>query len=299
MKFPRRLSLTLLVSLTLSTLGPRFGASPAQAGDGNWTGFYIGGNAGYGFGDASNSLAIADGALTDCHFCDNVTAFGSTIDHLIAQDAGSPDLKSHGFSGGLQFGYNWQATNWVYGWEAEVGALHQSGNNDNSFVLPGNTALGPLGGGVCGTTGLETCIGNFSTKVSADWLVSLRPRLGFSFGNTLVYATAGVAVTRLKFEQTYTDNITYPLVGGSTGAGGSVSSSAQAWRAGWVLGGGFEHAFRDHWSIKAEYLYMRFAGVNAAGHLTDGFGSFADFSNSTGHFSTNLVRLGLNYKFGG
>ena len=44
---------------------------------------------------------------------------------------------------------------------------------------------------------------------------------------------------------------------------------------------------------------MRFGGISAAGHLTDGFGSFADFSNGTGHFSSNLVRLGVNYKFGG
>ena len=299
MTFPRRFNLAPLACFVLVSLSTLFVNVPARAGDAHWSGFYIGGNAGYGFGSASNSLGIVDGALTKCHFCDNTIGGGPTIDHLIAQSAGSPELKPHGFSGGLQLGYNWQAANWVYGLEVEAGALHQRDNNGNSFGLIGNTALGPLGGGVCGTTGLESCIGSYSTKVSADWLFSLRPRLGYSFDNTLVYGTAGVAVTRLKFEQTYGDNITYPLVAGSTGAGGSVYSSAQAWRAGWVLGGGIEQALHEHWSLKAEYLYMRFAGVNAAGHLTDGFGSFADFSNSVNHFSSNLVRVGLNYKFGG
>lgn len=270
---------------------------PAFAADANWNGFYIGGNAGYGLGAGANTLNIADGELTNCHFCDNIITPGPTIDRLITQNAGSPDLKPHGFSGGLQAGYNWQSANWVYGAEIDFGAFAQRGTDETSFILPGNTGfIG--GGGVCGATGPETCIGNFSTKLRADWLLTVRPRIGYSFGNTLLYGTFGLAVTQLKFEQTYTDNITYPLVGGSTGAGGYVRTSASAWRAGWVIGAGFEHALRQRWSVKAEYLYMRFPGVSAAGRLTDGFGGFADFSNGIDHFSSNLVRLGLNYKLG-
>lgn len=272
-------------------------ASPALAGDADWSGFYIGGNIGYGTAAGTNGLSITDGLLTNCHFCDNTIGGGPTIDHLVAENAGSPKLKPHGFSGGLQIGYNWQAANWVYGAEVDFGAFRQRGSDDTSFVLPGNTAL--IGGGVCGATGPETCIGNFSTKLSTNWLFTVRPRIGYSFDNTLVYGTAGVAVTRIKFEQTYTDNITYPLVGGSTGAGGYGQSSATAWRAGWVIGAGFEHALRRQWSIKAEYLYMRFPGISATGRLTDGFGGHADFSNGVDHVLSNLIRLGLNYKFGG
>ena len=287
-----------LVPLALLALFALCAAGPAHAGEGDWRGFYVGGNVGYGFGTVGNGLSIADGLGTSCHFCDNTVGGGPTIDHLITENAGSPTLKPHGFSGGLRLGYNWQATHWVYGLEAEAGAFAQRGTDDTSFVLPGNTGL-IAGGGVCGATGPETCIGNFSTKLTTDWLLMLRPRLGYSFGSTLVYGSAGVAITRLKFEQTYTDNITYPLVGGSTGAGGSVHSSASAWRSGWVIGAGFERALQQNWSLKAEYLYMRFAGISAAGHLTDGFGGFADFSNGTGHLSSSLVRAGLNYKFGG
>ena len=262
----------------------------------DWRGFYLGGNVGYGFGTAANSLTITDGPLGNCHFCDNTFGGGPTIDHLVAQDAGSPTLKPHGVTGGLQGGYNWQAASWVYGVEAEAGAFGLRGSNDTSFVLPGNTALGPFGG-VCGATGPETCIGRFSTKLRADWLLTLRPRVGYSFGDLLAYGTAGVALTRLKFDQTYSDNITYPLIGGATGAGGFVHSSAMVWRAGWIVGAGFEHALREQWSIKAEYLYMRFAGITAAGHLTGGVGDFADFSNRTDRVAFNLARLGLNYRF--
>ena len=273
-------------------------AGPAVAADADWRGFYFGGNAGYAAGSSANGLDIADGALSNCHFCDNVFGGGPTVDHLVAQDAGSAHLRPRGFSGGLQFGHNWQQANWVYGAEVDFGAFRQRGKDDTSFVLPGNTALAG-GGGVCGATGPETCIGNFSTKVRADWLLTIRPRIGYSFGQTLVYGTFGVAVTQLKFEQTYTDNITYPLVGGSTGAGGYVRTSASAWRAGWVIGAGFEHALQQRWSVKAEYLYMRFPGISASGRLTDGFGGYADFSNGIDRFSSSLMRLGLNYKFGG
>lgn len=213
--------IVILSRLLVSALFGCVVAGPALAADADWSGFYLGGSAGYAAGSSANNLDIADGALTNCHFCDNIIVPGPTRDRLIAQDAGSPNLKPRGFSGGLHAGYNWQAANWVYGAEIDFGAFRQRGANDNSFILPGNTGF--IGfGGVCGTTGPETCIGNFSTKLRTDWLLTVRPRIGYSFGHTLVYGTLGLAVTQLKFEQTYTDNITYPLVGGSTGAGGYV-----------------------------------------------------------------------------
>jgi outer membrane immunogenic protein len=66
-------------------------------------------------------------------------------------------------------------------------------------------------------------------------------------------------------------------------------------RAGWTLGGGMEGAFGGGWSAKVEYLYIDLgkleqtvtfplAGVNATfnSRVTD-----------------NIVRVGLNYKWGG
>lgn len=273
-------------------------AEPSTGAEYNWRGYYIGGNAGYGWGHANTATTIADGAFLNCHFCDNVFGGGPTVDHLIAQDAGSPKLKPKGFTGGAQLGYNWQIDRWVYGAEIDFNAFDQRGTVNNSFVLPGNTALAG-GGGVCGTTGPETCIGNYSTTIRTEWLLTLRPRIGYAWGNTLVFGTGGLALTRLKFSQTYNDNITYPLlVPPSTGAGGSEHASALATKIGFTLGGGFEQAIADNWSMKAEYLYVRFDGINAAGVLTDGFGGTANFANTVDHLSSNIVRIGLNYRFG-
>lgn len=273
-------------------------AAPAMAAGYNWSGYYTGGNAGYGWSEANVTTRIADGAFLACHFCDNLVVGGPTIDTLIAQQAGSPHLRPQGFTGGAQLGFNWQTGHWVYGAEIDFGAFNQRDTVKNSFVLPGNTGLF-VGGGVCGATGPETCIGNYSTTVKTDWLLTIRPRIGHAFDRTLAYATGGLAVTRLKFSQSYTDNITYPLVPGSTRAGGSERASASAIRPGFVVGGGFEQAMTGNWSLKAEYLYARFRGVNAAGALTDGFGGSANFTNNVDHLSSNIVRVGLNYRFDG
>src|SRR5664279_3393081 len=98
-------------------------AGSAFGADYNWSGFYIGGNAGYGWGRADNAASIADGDFLSCHFCYNTIGGGPTVDHLIAQDAGSPRLKPEGFTGGAQLGYTWQLGHWVYGAELDFNAF--------------------------------------------------------------------------------------------------------------------------------------------------------------------------------
>ena len=89
-----------LVPLALLAL---FAAAPAYAGNGDWRGFYFGGSAGYGFGASSNRLAITDGALTNCHFCDNIFGGGPTVDHLRSRRMPArPTVKPREFGGGLQ-----------------------------------------------------------------------------------------------------------------------------------------------------------------------------------------------------
>jgi outer membrane immunogenic protein len=67
----------------------------------DWTGFYVGGNVGYGWGKQDVSLAGAG--------------------------VGSPSVN--GFLGGGQVGYNWQVNQIVYGVEADLQASGQSGSS--------------------------------------------------------------------------------------------------------------------------------------------------------------------------
>lgn len=256
---------------------------PAQAG-GAWTGFYVGGNAGYAWGNATSNLAIADGPGGTCHFCDT--------DVGLAQSAGSPSFRPGGFTGGLQFGYNWQNNNWVYGLEFDFEGFSQNQTVNNSFGLPANTV-----GNNCFSGGLVLvpCVGNFSTLAKSDWLITIRPRIGYSWDQTLVYATGGMAFTKLSFSQTYSDNVNF-----FNPTGGTETASASQNKVGWVIGAGLEQGIGSNWSLKAEYLYVRFDGLNANGILSDSVvGDRAVFTNNLDHFSSNIVRAGFNYKFGG
>ena len=61
-----------------------------------WTGLYVGGHVGYGWGNADGDFANA--------FLPSAGSYSNDIDGVL---------------GGVQIGYNWQALNWVYGLEAD------------------------------------------------------------------------------------------------------------------------------------------------------------------------------------
>jgi opacity protein-like surface antigen len=83
------------------------------------------------------------------------------------------------------------------------------------------------------------------------------------------------------------------------GASDSGSGSRSETVGGWVVGGGFEYAFSQSWSLKAEYLHVE---------LSRGFADYEiNHAGNTGvtnrvfvHSDQTLqiARVGLNYKFG-
>ena len=73
----------------------------------NWTGFYIGGNAGYSWGRSS-----AD-----------VSYFNTVTGAPIVLPPGSVTSGGFDMNGGIaggQIGYNWQSSNWLFGLEADA-----------------------------------------------------------------------------------------------------------------------------------------------------------------------------------
>ena len=83
----------------------------------DWSGFYIGANAGYGWS----------------HRCLDVTA----INGLGVVDAEGCRNASGGVAGG-QIGYRWQSANWVFGVEAQ-GDWANLRNSNASLFFPGDT----------------------------------------------------------------------------------------------------------------------------------------------------------------
>jgi len=64
-----------------------------------------------------------------------------------------------------------------------------------------------------------------------------------------------------------------------------------------VVGAGIEQALARNWTVKAEYPYVRFDGINARSGTADAIGDSANFANNTGHFASDIGRLSANYKF--
>ena len=74
-------------------------------------------------------------------------------------------------------------------------------------------------------------------------------------------------------------------------------------RVGWTAGVGTEYAFGGGWSLKAEYLYVDLGRATATStNLVTFAGTGLSPSNVYTHsvdLKSNIVRVGVNYKFGG
>ncbi len=160
----------------------------------SWTGFYVGVNVGYAWGDDSRSLAL-DPAYPIA---------AATRAGLLG--LGNSDISLDGFTGGGQIGYNWQSGQMVFGVEADINYT------DLSTSVTGN--MNPA------------LPGNFLTQsTSIDWLATIRARLGYTVSpTTLLYVTGGLAIADVSVSDTLT-------FAAATGAGGS-SDTVTGWTIG-------------------------------------------------------------------
>jgi outer membrane immunogenic protein len=243
------------------------GASAADLRATNWTGFYVGGNAGYTW-SASNTLTNTG---TD------TAGFG--LGGALADGAipSQESLKSNGFIGGLQAGYNRQAGKWVYGVEADI----QWANAKDSFA----TTLSTF-------TFADPILTTASRQL--DWLGTVRGRLGLTVTPTmLLYGTGGLAYGRRETSLGVFDQLASPP---ALATGTSVKTSI-----GWTIGAGVEYAVAAHWSAKVEYLYYDLGSndVTIDYPYSTNLGPITDNSTLTAHSRDNgsIVRGGLNYKF--
>lgn len=86
----------------------------------SWTGFYVGLNAGYGWGEPSYNFDGDNGAGREWLF-------------LLNSTSGSFDTS--GFVGGGQIGYNWQINQtWVAGLETDINYADVHGSNSITTV---------------------------------------------------------------------------------------------------------------------------------------------------------------------
>jgi outer membrane immunogenic protein len=204
-------------------LGRPYTKAPAMVAPiNNWTGFYLGAMGGYA-----------------------------------SENAGALALKG-GFGGGT-IGYNWQASNWVFGIEADAAAA----SIRESFTA---SAL------------VNSVLVTASESAKIDTLGTVRGRIGVAFDQVLLYGTGGYAWADLKVR------------GAATAGAVSVSVADSKVLSGWTVGAGVEWMFAPRWSLKGEYLFRSFGGETFfARSLPPGV--------RTGTLDINSGQVGVNYHF--
>jgi len=225
----------------------------------NWTGFYIGGNGGYSWGNANDSDTF--GAFP--------IATGST--------------NMNGWVAGGQLGYNWQVNNYVFGLEADAQGTGQRG----TFGF-GTGPVCPLF-----TIAVLPCVTSaLGVEEKLPWFGTFRGRLGFTpFDRGLLYVTGGLAVGQVDTNATLT--ATTAFLGGPPLATATAAASASTTRVGWTVGAGFEWAVWDNWTAKVEYLYLDLGTVS---DTFTGLGAATLVTSS--RITDNIARFGINYRFG-
>ncbi len=182
---------------------------------------------------------------------------------IVDSDSSGRSQPSGGFGGG-QIGYNFQAGSFVYGLEADF----QGGSIGDR------------------TTGFTAVNGyDYNTHEDVDWFGTVRGRLGYAFGRTLIYGTGGFAYGDVHQRALINDPV----------SGNSALLRNSDIHTGYSVGGGIEYKLTPAWSLKGEYQY-----IDLGSEKLSGADSLAN-PVATNALDTNfsVVKLGLNYRFGG
>jgi outer membrane immunogenic protein len=168
------------------------------------------------------------------------------------------NFKLTGFLAGATVGFNFQADGFVYGIE---------GDFDGSFID--------------GKVSSPFCSAGTQCETKNFWFSTLRARLGYAADRVLFYGTAGGAFGDV--------------------APGQSGNFQRTSKGGWTAGAGVEAALTDNLTARIEYLYLKLGDATctstAACGSDLGLPGGSSNPNDTVKFSTNLIRLGLDYKF--
>jgi outer membrane immunogenic protein len=224
-----------------ATFSKRVPLEPVRAKAKDWSGAYVGVHGAFVGSGFSTKSTSANPALNF-----NNTAING------ANTKNKNTRQLNGGGGGIQAGYNFQSGNIVYGVEAEATLTGGSKKKNR----PG------VGGAVI--SGLQA---------EQNGRAALKGKLGYSFGSTLVYATAGIAVA----PTTYT----------SPANGAFLASKKKVNAVGPVAGIGVEQMLTENLSLKGEVEFASFGKTKAK------------FAAGTSNISSGDVaaKVGLNYRF--
>lgn len=263
---------TPVLAADMATKAPPVAPSVPTAAP--WTGYYLGGNIGYAWGD--------DPTTTTGRF---LLGAGGPL------QPGSGTVRPDGGFLGIGSGYNLQlAPTWVASFETDFQYGRIKGTTQ--CIVACGTALPPVGSGYI----------QFTTTDRLDSFGTVRGRFGYLWnGSTLLYGTGGLAYGEVE-------RIGLIVGRGPTGNGGPFGPFAgnyddSSTRVGWTAGGGIETRLMQWspnfagWTAKVEYLYIDLGQVNDVLNMAYFSGNPGAYRNITSKIHENIIRFGMNYQF--
>jgi opacity protein-like surface antigen/outer membrane receptor protein involved in Fe transport len=226
-----------------------------------WTGFYLGGQVGYGTSTFDSDMRYSDGA-------------GNAL------VATSFSTRHDGALGGGQVGYNWQLGPWVAGLESDITFQHY--RTATGFTCPA---------AVCNSTvtGVEGAV-TLIQQHNLDWLGTVRGRLGAAVTpGMLAYVTGGLAYGEIEHR-----GIFYGSDGSAPGDAANTFAN-RTLRPGWTVGAGIEAHLAGNVTGKIEYLHTDFGFDKAQPSFPQNATPLGVDFNS--RITEDLIRVGINYKF--
>jgi outer membrane immunogenic protein len=228
----------------------------------DWGGGYIGINGGYAFGQSQ----WGSDALNPSHL------------------SSTGNFHVNGGMAGVTAGVSGQWGAWVVGAEGDFDWQGLKGTSNSPYCTSLITSS-------VATIPPATAAG-LSCKTASTWLSTFRGRFGYAWDRVLVFGTAGIA-------------------GANVQTGLNTLPAQTNFEIGWTAGAGVEVAFADHWTFKVEYLFVDLGNVSCNHGYSCGYDAAATTtgganptitpavnSNSSVKLNENLIRVGVNFKWG-
>ncbi|MEC9367955.1 MAG: outer membrane beta-barrel protein [Pseudomonadota bacterium] len=229
-----------------------------------WNGWFLGLNGGFRIGDTTFESNPYSATMPP-----------PVGGGLITFPARSNNFDLEGGTVGAHIQHNWlQGSNFLVGLRAEV----SDGTGDDTVFLTNN--LTSISGDAFAVT--------IRSEVDYGWQASFRGRIGYLLGNWLLFATGGVSLLKVDWQDTVSVQI---LPGGPTV---SFNHETDNVNIGPVVGGGVETALNDLWFLSGEYLYQHF-GDMTAGHGATSVGAPGQLRS----VDTHQVIISVTRKIGG
>ncbi len=253
------------VLVVAGMIGGMISGTAAYAGDAatsqKWQGLYGGFAIGGVYGTSSPDTTVSDGSYFDTA---NIDKLNSTFQE---------DIEGTALSGSGLLGYDVQDGNLVYGIEADLTGMNYSETeNSGAVIYPSNSTISF----------------DVSTKVESKFAFSIRPKIGYSFGDTMVHVAAGPTVSRFKYKFSFLD---------STGASAAASFSDEKTAFGVSSTIGVSHQIGDGWSLRGDYVFTYYPDIVDGSHLLSAPAPRTDVFTHDADFQSHNIRIGLIKRF--